>query len=65
MGLIVTRKLGESITIGDDVQVTIHGVQGKVVKLLVNAPNLRVSRTVSRGCRQAKEKEAMAAVSDE
>lgn len=36
--LILTRKLGESITIGDDVRVTIIEVKGKQVKLGVEAP---------------------------
>ena len=36
--LILTRKLGESITIGDDVRITIIEVKGKQVKLGVEAP---------------------------
>ena len=36
--LILTRKLGESITIVDDVKVTIIEVKGKQVKLGVEAP---------------------------
>lgn len=36
--LVLTRKLGESITIGDDVKVTIIEVKGKQVKLGVEAP---------------------------
>jgi carbon storage regulator len=36
--LILTRKLGESITIGDDVKVTVLGVFGRQVRLGVEAP---------------------------
>jgi carbon storage regulator len=36
--LILTRCIGESINIGDDVQVTILGVKGNQVRIGVNAP---------------------------
>ncbi len=36
--LILTRKLGESITIGDEVKITIVDCQGKQVKLGIVAP---------------------------
>ena len=36
--LILTRKLGESIAIGDEIKVTLLEVQGKQVKLGVLAP---------------------------
>ena len=36
--LILTRKQGESVAIGDDIQVTIVDIQGKQVKLGVRAP---------------------------
>ena len=36
--LILTRKLGESITIGDDIKVTVLGVFGRQVRLGVDAP---------------------------
>jgi carbon storage regulator len=36
--LILTRKLGESITIGDEVKVTVLGVFGRQVRLGVEAP---------------------------
>jgi carbon storage regulator len=34
----LTRKLGESITIGDDIKVTVLGVYGRQVRLGVEAP---------------------------
>lgn len=37
--LILTRKLGESITIGDDIKVTVLGVYGRQVRLGVEAPS--------------------------
>lgn len=36
--LILTRKVGESINIGDEITVTILGVQGLQVRLGINAP---------------------------
>jgi carbon storage regulator len=36
--LILTRHLGESIMIGDDVVVTILGVRGNQVRVGINAP---------------------------
>ena len=36
--LILTRRIGETLTIGDDVQVTVLGVKGNQVRLGVNAP---------------------------
>lgn len=37
--LILTRKLGESINIGDDIKVSILGVRGRQVRLGIEAPN--------------------------
>lgn len=36
--LILTRKLGESITIGDDIKVSVLGIQGRQVRLGIEAP---------------------------
>jgi len=36
--LILTRRLGETLIIGDDVNVTVLGVKGNQVRLGVNAP---------------------------
>ncbi|WP_314282595.1 carbon storage regulator CsrA [Haemophilus sputorum] len=36
--LILTRKIGESLIIGDDVEITVLSVRGNQVKLGVNAP---------------------------
>ncbi|UCD17112.1 MAG: carbon storage regulator CsrA [Candidatus Zixiibacteriota bacterium] len=36
--LILTRKLGESITIGDDIKVTVLGVFGRQVRIGIEAP---------------------------
>lgn len=36
--LILTRKFGESITIGDDIKVTVLESQGKQIKLGIIAP---------------------------
>ena len=36
--LILTRRVGESIMIGDDITITTLGVRGSQVRLGVNAP---------------------------
>jgi carbon storage regulator len=36
--LILTRKLGEAITIGDDIRVVVLGVYGRQVRLGIDAP---------------------------
>lgn len=36
--LILTRKLGESITIGDDITVTVLGIKGGQIKIGIKAP---------------------------
>ncbi|MCR4306463.1 MAG: carbon storage regulator CsrA [Candidatus Yonathbacteria bacterium] len=36
--LILTRRTGETLNIGDDVQVTVLGVKGNQVRIGVNAP---------------------------
>ena len=36
--LILTRKSGESITIGDDVKVTVVEIKGKQVRVGIEAP---------------------------
>lgn len=36
--LILTRKTGESLLVGDDVEITVLSVRGSQVKIGVNAP---------------------------
>jgi carbon storage regulator len=36
--LVLTRRVGEVIHIGDDIQVSVLGVQGKQVRLGIEAP---------------------------
>ena len=36
--LILTRRVGESLRIGDDVSVSVLGIKGSQVRLGVNAP---------------------------
>ena len=36
--LILTRRVGEAVMVGDDINVTVLGVKGNQVRLGVNAP---------------------------
>jgi carbon storage regulator len=43
--LILTRRVGETVMIGDDITVTVLGVKGNQVRVGVNAPrNVAVHR---------------------
>ena len=43
--LILTRKLGESIAIGDDIKITILDIKGKQLRIGIEAPrNITVHR---------------------
>lgn len=43
--LILTRRIGESIIIGDDTTITVLGIKGNQVRIGVNAPkNVSVHR---------------------
>ncbi|PYZ92788.1 carbon storage regulator [Salipaludibacillus keqinensis] len=43
--LVLTRKLNESIKIGDDIEITVIGVEGDQVKLGIDAPrNIDIHR---------------------
>ncbi len=37
--LILTRRIGESINIGDDITVSVLGIHGRQVRIGVEAPN--------------------------
>lgn len=36
--LVLTRKIGETITIGNDIKVTILGVEGSQIRVGIDAP---------------------------
>ncbi len=36
--LILTRKIGESLVIGDNIAVTVLGIKGSQVRIGINAP---------------------------
>ena len=38
--LILTRRVGESLRIGDEVSVTVLGIKGSQVRIGVNAPKV-------------------------
>jgi carbon storage regulator len=37
--LVLTRKLGESVTIGDDIKVSVIDIKGRQVRLGIEAPS--------------------------
>ncbi len=37
--LILTRRLGESLYVGEDIRITILGLQGKQIKIGLDVPN--------------------------
>ena len=44
--LVLTREIGESFSIGDDITVQILGVTGNQVRLGINAPqNVKIHRS--------------------
>lgn len=43
--LVLTRKIGESIQIGEDIEITISAIKGDQVKIGINAPkNIEIHR---------------------
>ncbi|MDP2789610.1 MAG: carbon storage regulator CsrA [bacterium] len=38
--LILTRKLGESIAIGDDIRITVLGIRGRQTRIGIEAPKM-------------------------
>jgi carbon storage regulator len=38
MMLILTRRIGESVIVGDDINITVLGIRGNQVRLGINAP---------------------------
>lgn len=43
--LVLTRKLNESIMIGNDIEITVLAVEGEQIKLGINAPkNIEIHR---------------------
>jgi carbon storage regulator len=43
--LILTRKLGESIKVGDDIKITLLDIKGKYIRIGIEAPrNVSVHR---------------------
>jgi carbon storage regulator len=64
--LILTRKLGESITIGDDIKVSVLGVHGRQVRLGIEAPpNIVVHREEIYVKIQAENRKASKSIKDD
>lgn len=59
--LVITRKLDEGITIGDDVEITVLEISKDRVKIGINAPKeVKVFRTELKTLRQTNEQSANA-----
>lgn len=62
--LILTRRIGETLMVGDDVTVTVLGVKGNQVRIGVNAPKDVAVHREEIYQRIQKEKDASVAGSD-
>lgn len=63
MSLVLTRKLGETIIINDNITVTVLGIQGGQIKLGITAPkevSIHREEVAERIKREGKRKEEIA-----
>ena len=63
--LILTRRIGETLMVGDDVTVTVLGVKGNQVRIGVNAPKEVAVHREEIYQRKKKEKSGDGAASEE
>jgi len=63
--LILTRRIGETLMVGDDVAITVLGVKGNQVRIGVNAPKEIAVHREEIYQRIQKEKEGEVAASEE
>jgi len=59
MSLVLTRRIGESINIGDDIVVTVREVNGGQVRIAIDAPQeVRIDRAEIRQAKDADKRRA-------
>ena len=58
--LVLTRKIGESFYIGDDIKITIHAIRGDGIRVAIDAPKeVQILRSELKETRELNREAAM------